>query len=370
MEKEKGLKSIITGFSNEYPIKERIFIYYMFFFAVLSSATIGVNILNNLDFSFNYKWISIAVFSSFLLVIAYKKIRIPLVHRIGAYILVLILLPASGLSSAGLVSPGIMYSFLVLILINYLFTGFERVFLNIAAILINMALIILFRFYPEIFKHLTRQEQFLDWITNVPVVSTFIVILLIAFERAYETERKTNEQHTEMLKQLSLTDFLTGLYNRKHLEEKLKFLCDIFKRTSESFSVLMMDIDFFKEYNDRYGHIAGDDCLKTMGSILKRRISRNTDWAYRYGGEEFLVLLGFSDEKAALIVAKQIQEDLAAAKIIHEKSSVDNFLTVSIGIASVHGECQPPKIILEQADEAMYKSKKNGRNTITLFKHP
>jgi len=279
MERKNSIKSIITDFSNDYPIKERIFIYYMFFFAVLSSATIEVNILNGLAFSFNYKWIAIAVFSSFLLVIAYKRIRIPLIHRTGVYVLVLILLPASGLSSAGLVSPGIMYSFLIMILINYLFTGYERVILNIAVILINMALIILFRFYPDIFKHLTRQEQFLDWIINVPVVSTFIVIQLIAFERAYETERRTNEKHAEMLKQLSLTDYLTGLYNRKHLEEKLKFLCDIYKRTSVSFSVLMMDIDFFKEYNDRYGHIAGDDCLKTMGSILKRRISRNTDWA-------------------------------------------------------------------------------------------
>ncbi len=360
------MDGIISELRINYSIKERIFIYYMFFFALMAAVTTGVNILNNLAFSFNYKWIAIAVFSTVLLVLSYKKIRIPLVHRIGAYVLVLILLPASGLSSAGLVSPGIMYSFLLLILINYLFTGCERVFLNIGTILINMALIILFRFYPDIFKHLTPREQFLDWITNVPVVSTFIVVLLIAFERAYETEREMNEQQAKMLKQLSLTDFLTGLYNRKHLEEKLEFLCDVFKRARAPFSVLMIDIDFFKEYNDRYGHLAGDECLKIMGSILKKRISRNTDWAYRFGGEEFLILLGFSDEKAAEIVAKQIQEDLALAGIVHETSKVDDLLTVSIGIASVHTACTDPKNILEQADKALYESKRNGRNMITV----
>ncbi len=352
---------------TKYPIKERLFIYYMFFFTFLSLATITVNVFNRLDFSFNYKWIAICLFSAALMVLSFKRIYVPLVHRVGAYVITLILLPASGLSSAGLVSPGIMYSFLILILINYLITGWERIFLDIAVILINMALIVLFRYYPGIFKHLNVQEQFVDWIINVPVVSGFIVVLLIAFEKAYETERKINIKHSEKFKQISLTDYLTGLHNRKHLDEKLKLVWDVYLRTGSTFSVLMLDIDFFKEYNDYYGHLKGDECLRTIGSILKNRIIRNTDWAYRYGGEEFLILLGFSDVTAAGIVAKQIQEDLSRVKIIHKNSSINDLVTVSIGIAGVFPAHKTPQTVIEQADKALYISKKNGRNRITQF---
>ncbi len=351
---------------NGYPIKERLFIYYMSFFTILSLATVAANVLNGLDFSFNYKWIAIAFFCAVLMVMALKSFHVPVIHRVGTYVITLVLLPASGLSSAGLVSPGIMYSFLILILINYLMNGWERIFLDIAVILINMALIVLFEYSPDVFKQLSSQEQFLDWITNVPVVSSFIVLLLIAFEKAYESERRMNVKHSEKLEELSQTDFLTGLYNRKHLDEKLKFLWDVYLRTGNTFAVLMLDIDFFKEYNDYYGHPAGDACLKTIGSILKKRITRNTDWAYRYGGEEFLILLGFSDERAADIVAKQIQEDLSGEEIVHENSAINEFVTVSIGIACVSEACKTPQRVVEQADQALYISKKNGRNRISL----
>ncbi len=338
----------------------------MSFFVVLSLTTVAVNVLNSLDFTFNYKWLTIALFSTVLMVMAYRRFHVPVIHRIGTYVISLILLPAGILASAGLVSPGIMYSFLILILINYLMYGWERIFLDIAVIIINMALIFLYHYSPDVFKHLTPQEQFLDWITNVPIVSGFIVLLLIAFEKAYETERRMNVKNTETLKQLSVTDYLTGLYNRKHLDEKLKFLWDVYVRIGNTFSVIMMDIDFFKEYNDRYGHPAGDNCLKILGSILKKRIARNTDWPYRYGGEELLILLGFSDTEAANVVAKQIQEDILMAKIIHEDSPISNFLTVSMGIACVSDTCKSPQEVIEQADKALYISKKNGRNRITL----
>lgn len=165
----------------------------------------------------------ITLFSTILTVMALKRYKVNLIHRIGTYCIALIILPISGLTSSGLISSGILYSLLILILINYLLRGWERIFLNIANILINMALITLFRFHPEIFKTMTSHEQFMGWIINVPIIFTFITIQLITFEKAYETERVMNEETSKKLKQLSQTDFLTGLFNRAHLEEKLSF---------------------------------------------------------------------------------------------------------------------------------------------------
>ncbi len=361
------LEDKLSGFRKRYPIKERMFLSYMFFFAVLSSFTILANIVDGLNFIFNYKWIVIGLFSFILLVLSFKRYKVKLIHRIGIYTLTLILLPASGLTSSGLVSPGIMYSFLLFILISYTTKGWERIFLNISVIFINMALVVLFRFQREIFTTLTAQGQFMDWIVTVPVVSGFIIILLIAFEKAYETERIMNEEKSRELERLSQTDYLTGLYNRAHLDEKLAFLHDVYLRAKNPYSIIMIDIDYFKAYNDLYGHPEGDTCLQIFGSLLKKRINRTTDWVYRYGGEEFLVLLGFSDAKGAEVVAKQIQQDLAREAILHDGSIIHEYVTVSIGIATVTNEKQTPETVLKSADEALYHSKENGRNCISHF---
>ena len=354
-------------FNRKYPVKERIFLYYMFFFSFLSAFTVLLNILYGLDFSFNYKWIGITLFCTIMIIFSLKQKKIKIIHRIGVYTIALIILPASWLSSSGLVSPSIIYSIVVIILINYLIRGWERICLNAAAILINIGLIVIYGLYPEVYKTMTPDEQLLDWIINVPIVFIFIAILLITFEKAYEVERITNEKKSERLRLLSQTDPLTGLYNRVHLKERLSFLHKTFIRTESPYSILMIDIDYFKSYNDLYGHIKGDECLQTFGTILKSRINRNTDWTYRYGGEEFLVLLGFTDEKGAAIVAGQIHKDLAKAEILHEGAAVHNYITVSIGIATIWEQSQNPETIIEYADRALYQSKEKGRNRTTHF---
>ncbi len=361
------IKRTIPDFNEKFSVKERIFLYYMFFFALLSAFTILSNTLYGLDFSFDYKWIMITLFSTILTVMALKRYKVNLIHRIGTYCIALVILPVSGLTSSGLISSGILYSLLILILINYLLRGWERIFLNIANILINMALITLFRFHPEIFKTMTSHEQFMGWIINVPIIFTFITIQLITFEKAYETERVMNEETSKKLKQLSQTDFLTGLFNRAHLEEKLSFLNNVYARTETPYSIIMIDIDYFKAYNDLHGHLEGDKCLKNFGALLRDRITRNTDWAYRYGGEEFLILLGFAEEKGAEFVARLIQKDLEEVAIPHGGSVVNKNVTISIGIATIRKNLQSHETIIKYADKALYNSKKNGRNRISHY---
>lgn len=350
----------VSGFSVVYPVKERIFIYFLIFFTVLSILTGISNRINGLDISFNYKWFTSTLISLIMLFFAFKRYKVDLLHRVSLYFFIFILLPASGFTSTGLVGPGIVYSFILLVVINYLMSGKERIFLDLSVILVNIMITVIFKFYPEVFKPVTSQEQFFDWVVTIPVVSVFVSVLLIAFERAYETK-------SERLKELSIRDPLTGLYNRIHMGGKLSFLHDAFLRTGVSYSVIMIDIDFFKKYNDLYGHPAGDECLIKFGRILKDRIYRNTDWVYRYGGEEFLILLGFSNEKSAELVAKQIQKDLESRAIIHESSEINRFVTVSIGIASIKDPRHDPEMIIKFADEALYRSKKNGRNRISIY---
>ena len=349
-------------------VKERIFIYYMAFFSLLSILSAASNMINGLTLSFNYKWI-IVCFSSITLAVAALKVKnVIVVHRITAYLYVWIILPVSGFTSSGLVGPSLAYTFLLLILVSYLLRGWERVFLNLSIIVINLVITVAFIKFPEVFKTIDTQEQAFDWLVTIPVVSVFMSFLLIVFEGAYEKERKLNVEKSERLREMSFTDFLTGLYNRVYMEEKILLVHNIYLRTGDPYTVIMIDIDFFKKYNDMYGHLAGDEVLRKVGSIIKSRITRNTDWAFRFGGEEFLILLGFSDAKAAEVVARGIRSDLAKEKIIHEASEINPYLTVSMGIASVEETVKTPKDIIKFADEALYRSKEEGRNRISFYR--
>jgi len=158
-------------------------------------------------------------------------------------------------------------------------------------------------------------------------------------------------------------DVLTGIYNRRFLEESLKRLVKLIARSGGMLSVLMLDIDFFKKYNDTYGHSEGDICLKRVAETLAGSLSRAEDFVARYGGEEFAVVLPQGDVVGAHKIADKILENIRALNIPHEKNEAANHVTVSIGITTgnvLHG--QDYREYLKRADEALYMSKNNGRN--------
>ncbi len=353
--------------TEEYSVKERIFLTYMGLTAVLTILTIISNLIIGVDFSFNYKWLLILLFTSVHFILALKRFKPAVIHRTGIYTIIFVIAPVSWMSSAGLDSPSISYFILNIILLNYMFHNCERIFLNIMSVLITLGLIAVYGVHPEMFKTLTHQEKISDWLINVPVTFTFIIILLVMFERAYESERLSNERKSIELEQLANTDFLTGLNNRVNLNDKMVFLKNTYNRTGRPYSIIIIDIDYFKAYNDTHGHIEGDKCLKNFALLLKNRITRSTDWVYRYGGEEFLILLGFTSSGEAMIVAEKIREDLKLAAIPHGASDLSPNLTVSMGISTVKHIKQNPEEVLEQADIALYRSKKRGRNRICHF---
>lgn len=165
------------------------------------------------------------------------------------------------------------------------------------------------------------------------------------------------------LQVLSITDSLTGLYNRKHFMEVLAGEVARFRRNKCPFTVMMIDTDHFKKYNDTFGHQMGDALLKKIAAIFTKSL-RNVDYASRYGGDEFIILLTEVEKERALEVAERIRGLVAAETLSHDTDRVA--VTVSIGVAAFPEHGDTPEAIIASADGALYHAKRNGRNRVVL----
>jgi len=165
------------------------------------------------------------------------------------------------------------------------------------------------------------------------------------------------------MEQLAVTDGLTGLYNYRHFQEQLAHEFDRAKRHQLDLSLLMMDIDYFKIYNDCHGHPAGDQVLRTIGKIIKENL-RKIDIAARYGGEEFAVILPETNHKSAIVVAEKIRKLIEQTPIDHEDQQPNGKLTISIGVASYPRDAEDPRSLVDVADRRLYRAKQKGRNLV------
>jgi diguanylate cyclase (GGDEF)-like protein/PAS domain S-box-containing protein len=179
------------------------------------------------------------------------------------------------------------------------------------------------------------------------------------------SERKRRE---EDLAALALQDGLTGLANRRAFDQALELEWGRTLRTGGEMALLLIDVDCFKQFNDTYGHQAGDDCLRAIASCVRAHTRRPSDLACRYGGEELVVVLGESDLNTAVAMAEALRSSVAALNIPHEQSLCDNRVTVSVGVAAAlardGGSIRMPEGLLQAADHALYKAKAGGRNRI------
>lgn len=184
-----------------------------------------------------------------------------------------------------------------------------------------------------------------------------------------ESEEKLRKAK-EMFKSLSIIDSLTGIPNRRHFDQTIEQEWRQAMRNSTSLSLILFDIDYFKAFNDTYGHLGGDDCLKQIGSILPKMIHRPRDFIARYGGEEFALILPETNEEGAINIAAKLKQKIERMKIPHEGSKVNPFVTVSIGMATVI-PTESTKVcdLIEYADKALYEAKKNGRNQFIIWKN-
>ncbi|CAN5178757.1 diguanylate cyclase [soil metagenome] len=167
----------------------------------------------------------------------------------------------------------------------------------------------------------------------------------------------------ELLEMLATTDGMTGLANRRYFDQRLSMEYERLKRSQSRLTVIMIDIDSFKAYNDTYGHLAGDDCLKEVAGVIRTLVRRPADLAARYGGEEFVCLLPEIDHPGAVSVAENIRQAVEARAIEHARSTTGSCVTISMGIATaVCIADRTCSALLAVADEALYAAKEQGRN--------
>jgi two-component system, cell cycle response regulator len=186
------------------------------------------------------------------------------------------------------------------------------------------------------------------------------------------TERKQAEQELQRayrkLELLAAEDGLTKLPNRRSFDEYLEKEWRRQIRTQKPISLILCDVDFFKNYNDTYGHQAGDACLRSVAQSIQNKVRRAGDLAARYGGEEFAIVMPETDIHGARHVAEEIRKDLADMKIPHSESKAASFVTISCGIASmIPSNETSPQMLIENADQGLYKSKSQGRNCVNAI---
>lgn len=166
------------------------------------------------------------------------------------------------------------------------------------------------------------------------------------------------------LQRLSTTDGLTGIANRRLFDESLDREWRRCRRIKKPLSIILFDVDFFKKYNDKYGHQTGDECLRLVAKEVSRTASRPGDMAARYGGEEFVLILAETDQEGACWVADRIRQNLSALKIPHDDSDYKH-VTISCGVVSVvPGEELSAEKLVKSADIALYIAKEQGRNRV------
>lgn len=192
---------------------------------------------------------------------------------------------------------------------------------------------------------------------------------LVQMQRALVKMAAQLNDANQELQRLSMTDGLTGIANRRMFDVSLAREWRRCMRLNKPLSVVMLDVDYFKKYNDRYGHQEGDDCLVAVAQEVARSAPRPGDLVARYGGEEFVMILADTDEDGANWVAERIRQHVAGLNMPHKDSS-DGHVTVSCGISSVIPSQElSVEMLVKSADNALYLSKNQGRNTSTFLNY-
>lgn len=203
-----------------------------------------------------------------------------------------------------------------------------------------------------------------------PINPLRLQLTITAMERIYEMRKKLQSAQSKLLEvnkqleRLATYDQLTGLANRHHFDESLDEQFKLAQRNKSPLSLIICDIDFFKVYNDTYGHQQGDDCLARVAKAVAEGLDRPTDKACRYGGEEFTIILPDTDLQGGLQVAENLRRAVFDKNIKHEGSKAAASVTLSLGLSTYTGQFKTPEELLKSADGALYRAKDNGRNRV------
>lgn len=218
------------------------------------------------------------------------------------------------------------------------------------------------------YRALTRDGGYI-WIRDVVHVvrnAKGEVESLIGFMFDISERKKTEEKLLQLqkeLEELSFKDGLTGVANRRMFDSILELEWAGARRSGQPLSLIMLDIDYFKQYNDHFGHVQGDECLKQVARALGKAAVRHRDFIARYGGEEFVLVLPETNALAAAKVAERCRSLIFTAQIAHPASAVSSVLTISLGVGTIIPDSQDSsEAFIERVDRQLYQAKLNGRN--------
>ena len=186
--------------------------------------------------------------------------------------------------------------------------------------------------------------------------------------RLYESLERKVAQRTEELRRMSMKDGLTGIANRRSFDERLSGEWRRSQRAGQALSLMMIDIDQFKAFNDHYGHVEGDRCIRAVAQTLEQVVNRSTDLVARYGGEEFAIILPDTDAEAAVWLAQACLSAISALEIEHAQSTAGPSVSISIGVCTTMGDAElSAEKLVTRADQALYQAKRDGRNRYRQF---
>jgi len=214
--------------------------------------------------------------------------------------------------------------------------------------------------------------------SQLGIALAFIIIALLSISmyvfKSIQSDQSKLELASRKLKKVnkklenaSYTDSLTNLHNRRYFNHVYEKELKRAKRNKNYITFMMLDIDFFKQYNDTYGHVEGDFALKSVAKVLHDTLKRPSDYVFRLGGEEFGVLLTDTDESSSAKLARDICDSIRARELKHENSSVNEFVTISIGVVCcVADDALNDEVLISRADEMLYEAKESGRDRYVI----
>jgi len=224
----------------------------------------------------------------------------------------------------------------------------------------------------------TNQDAYKDYHFNM--IKALAAYIAIAIKNSQESEKLSNEiteriktQNelellNERLSHMSYVDALTEIPNRRSFVDYIQREISRSKRLKEQMAVLIVDIDYFKEYNDNYGHVEGDYCLKQVASLLKKALKRDIDFVARYGGDEFIAVMSAIDYDGANQVAEMMRIHIREADLEHKNSPIEDIITITIGgYVLIPDSEDTMELIIHRADKALYDAKDKGRNQISFY---
>ncbi len=226
----------------------------------------------------------------------------------------------------------------------------------------------------DIHQEIVRAQEYILTLCTIGLGFAILLAQLQAHERGLEAKVRARTQELQAmntrLAALSATDGLTGIANRRRFDEVLASEWSRAARSPQPLALVMLDVDFFKPYNDHYGHLAGDDCLRHIATALAAHMRRPGDLVARYGGEEFVLLISAANAADAWRMAEDVRQTLAALALPHAASPF-GLVSASLGVAlHVPTAGESPDLLLQQADQALYQAKAQGRNQTVLQNAP